>query len=187
VGEQVRESVANAVGRTVAEIVGDVVYDALVPRGDASSLSPRSGRHAVEPSSLPRRDYDESGWERQAEDALWRDRYRDDEVDDDAPHSYRKLDEPASDRREQRSRRWHEALVAGVQAAAWWLRRQRGPVSLLAALTVGAIASLTVLVGPAGNAANLVASALGLAYLLDLMRSASHLLAANLSSAWTRA
>ena len=88
---------------------------------------------------------------------------------------------------EQRSQRWHEALAVGVQAAAWWLRRQRGPVSLLTALTVGTIAGLAILVGPAGNAANLVASALGLAYLLDLMRSASSLLAANISPAWSRA
>jgi hypothetical protein len=67
-------------------------------------------------------------------------------------------------------------VTAGLHAAAWWLRRHPGQVSLLAALTVGAIAGMTVLAGPVSGTAGLVASALGLAYLLDLVRSTSTML-----------
>jgi hypothetical protein len=62
-----------------------------------------------------------------------------------------------------------------LQATAWWLRRHRGRVSLLAALTVGAVAGLAVLAGHVSGVAGIVASILGLAHLLDLMRSASTL------------
>jgi hypothetical protein len=48
-------------------------------------------------------------------------------------------------------------------------------VSLLAALTVGAVTGLAVLVGHGGGIASVVMSALGLAYLLDLMRLAGSL------------
>lgn len=71
------------------------------------------------------------------------------------------------------------AHTSGVRAAAWWLRRHPGQVSRLAALTVGAVAGLAVLASYASGVASLVASALGLAYRLDLLRSASTLLRRN--------
>jgi hypothetical protein len=64
-------------------------------------------------------------------------------------------------------------VTAGLHAAAWWLPRHPGQVSLLAALTVGIVAGLVVLAGPVRGIAGLVAAALGLAYLLDRVRSAS--------------
>ena len=64
-----------------------------------------------------------------------------------------------------------------MQAAAWWLRRHPGPVSLLAALAVG----LAVLAGDINGIASLVLSGLGLAYLLDLVRSASNLLGRDIT------
>jgi hypothetical protein len=45
----------------------------------------------------------------------------------------------------------------------------------VAAVAVGAVAGLAVLAGPVSGIARVVMSALGLAYLLDLMRSASSL------------
>ncbi len=51
-----------------------------------------------------------------------------------------------------------------------------GRVSLVAALAVGAVAGLAALAGHGGGIVGLVASALGLAYLLELVRSTSALL-----------
>ena len=74
-------------------------------------------------------------------------------------------------------------MSAGLQAAAWWLRRHPGPISLVTAVAVavGAIAGLAVLVGHVSSIAGLVMSALGLAYLLDLVRSASSLLVGDIT------
>ena len=70
-------------------------------------------------------------------------------------------------------------MAAGLHAAAWWLRRHPGEVSLLTALTVGALAGLAVLAGPVSGIAGLLVSALGLDSLLELVRSASTLLGGN--------
>jgi hypothetical protein len=67
-------------------------------------------------------------------------------------------------------------MAAGLQAAAWWLRRHPGQVSLVAALAVGTVAGLAVLAGHASGLATLVMSALGLAYLVDLVCLSSDLL-----------
>jgi hypothetical protein len=66
--------------------------------------------------------------------------------------------------------------ASGLPAAAWWLRQHPGQVSLLATLTVGAVAGLAVLVAHISGVGVLVVSALSLAYWLDLVRSASTLL-----------
>ena len=55
-------------------------------------------------------------------------------------------------------------------------------VWLAAALAVGAVAGFAVLAGHASGVASVVMSALGLAYLLDLMRSASALFGRNIRS-----
>ena len=78
-----------------------------------------------------------------------------------------------------RAERWRRAVAAGLHAAAWWLRRHPGEVSLLTALTVGALAGLAVLAGPVSGIAGLLVSALGLDSLLELVRSASTLLGGN--------
>jgi hypothetical protein len=69
--------------------------------------------------------------------------------------------------------------ASGLPVATWWLRRHPGQVLLLAALTVGAVAGLAVVVAHVSGVVGLVASALGLVYLLDLLRSASTLLGRN--------
>jgi hypothetical protein len=176
VGEQVRQAVASAVGRTMAEAVGEAVYEALRPRDGSIYPQPRSSSWYSDRSATSRREWDEPAWRREADASSWRDPYGYDDYDvpryDDDPE----LDNTSSPHDQVRARRWGHAVSAGLQAVAWWLRGHPGQVSLLAALTVGAVAGLTVLAGHASGIAGLVASALGLAYLLDLVRSASTLL-----------
>jgi hypothetical protein len=69
--------------------------------------------------------------------------------------------------------------AAGLQTAAGWLRRHPDPVSLRAALTVGAVAGLAVLGGHARGLAARMASALSLAYRLAWVRSGSTRLGRN--------
>ncbi len=57
--------------------------------------------------------------------------------------------------------------ASGLHAAAWWLRRHPGGVSLLAALAVGALAGPARTASPVSGSAGLLASALGLASLLE--------------------
>ncbi len=184
VSEQVREALAQVVGRSVAEAVGEAVYDALLPHHSPATTRPRSVHRSAERSALPPRDWDPPAWQREADDTLWSHPYTADD-DDDFPHARAtpEPDEPSSGPDALHSIRWHPALAAGVQAAAWWLRRQRRPASLGAAFTVGAIAALLVLVGPAQKTTTLAASVLSLASLYQLVCSASHLLATNVSFA----
>jgi hypothetical protein len=181
VGEQMREAVAHAVGRSVADGISEAVYETLVSHAAASAPQSPVARYATELSSPGGRNGDEPMCERQTDAALWRDRYRDDDpppaIEEAEPH------EVPSGANESRTRRWLQALAAGVQAAAWWLQRRRGPVSFGAALTVSTIAAVAALVGPLEPFAAMAASALGLASLLELLRAASQLLATSLSAA----
>jgi hypothetical protein len=174
VGEQVREAVANAVGRTVAEAIGEAVYEALCPGAGSSRPLPRASGYSGQ-TSTPQRAWDEPGWRRAGDSSTWRDPYDYEDYDDPPYDDDLPPEETASRQDKSGAGRWGRAVAAGVQAAAWWLRRHPGQVSLLAALTVGTVAGLAVLAGHASGIAGLMASALGLAYLLDLMRSAGSL------------
>jgi hypothetical protein len=171
VGEQVREAVATAVGRTVAEAVGEAVFDALTPYLDPSGAESRSYSRYADHPSRTQQDWNDPAWRRDAGSSHWRDPYAYDSYGDDGEAEYR-----SSLRNEPSVRRWHRAIAAGLQAAAWWLRRHPGQVSLAAALTVGTVAGLAVLASHISGIATLVMSALGLAYLLDLVRLSSSLL-----------
>jgi hypothetical protein len=175
VGEQVRQAVASAVGRTMAEAIGEAVYEALRPRAGPSYPQPRSSWYS-DRSATGRREWDEPAWRREADSSSWRDAYGYDDYDDARYDDDSESEDASSPHEQLRARRWGRAMAAGLHAAAWWLRRHPGQVSLLAALTVGAVVGLTVLAGHVSGIAGLVASALGLAYLLDLVRSASTLL-----------
>jgi hypothetical protein len=185
VGEQMREAVAHAVGKSVAEAVSEAVYDALVSHASTPAPLSPAVRRSTELSTPAGRDWDDM-WERPADAALWRDPYPD---DDEVPRGDedRESGDAPSRSREPGTRRWRQALAAGVQAAAWWLRRPRGPVSLRAALTVATVVALAVLAGPFEPVAAVAASALGLASVLELLRAVSNLLAAHVSSAGIRA
>jgi hypothetical protein len=182
--EQVREAVANAVGRTVAGAVGEAVYDALLTHdGQSRSLLRSTTRYLT--ASPSGRERDDSAWGRDADGSPWHDPYAyDDDLssfDDPEP------DDVPSPPDEPRRGRGGRAVAVGLQATAWWLRRRPDPIALRAALAVGAVAGLAVLVGPGSVAADLLASALALVYVLDLVRLASRLLERNVSpgrTAW---
>jgi hypothetical protein len=178
VGEQVRQAVASAVGRTMAEAVGEAVYEALRPRAGPAYPLTRSSWYS-DRSATGRREWVEPAWGREADASSWRDPYGYDDYDDPRYDDDSESEDTSAPHEQLRARRWSRAVMAGLQAAAWWLRRHPGQVSLLAALAVGVIAGLAVLAGHLSGLAGLVASALGLAYLLDLGRSDSTLLGRN--------
>ncbi|HEY7328497.1 MAG TPA: hypothetical protein VH592_12690 [Gemmataceae bacterium] len=176
VGEQVREAVANAVGRTVAEAVGEAVYDTLAPYADPSAPESRYYHRATDRSVRTRQDWDDPAWRRPGDSSPWRDPYADDNYDEPRYDDGAEAEDRSSLRDAPQARRWRRAMAAGLQAAAWWLQRHPGQLSLLVALAVGSVAGLAVLAGPVSGVATLVMSALGLAYLLDLVRLSSALL-----------
>jgi hypothetical protein len=179
VGQQVRQAVASAVGRTMAEAIGEAVYQALRPRAGPSGPQPRSSSWYADRSAMGRPDWDEPAWRCQADASSWRDAYGYDEDDDPRYDEDSEPDKTSAPHDPSRARCWSRAVAAGLHAAAWWLRQHPGEVSLLTALTVGTLAGLAVLAGPVSGLAGLLVSALGLAYLLELVRSASALLGGN--------
>jgi hypothetical protein len=156
----------------MASAIGEAVYEALRPRAGPAGHQPRSSSWYAGRAAAGWREWDEPAW-RQAGASPWRDAYGYDEGDD------RESEDLPSADRASRAERWGRAVAAGLHAAAWWLQRHPGQVSLRAVLTVGTVVGLAVLVGHASGVAGLVASALALAYLLELVRSASTLLRRN--------
>ena len=169
-----------AIARAVGQATGDAVRDALriilngpparhAPAGDppeeAEGLwgQPRQRRwpagplpRALRPYGLPQRETDS------LED--------DQDVEPD--------EDPAPEEPEgQPSGAWPRAVAVGCQAAAWWLRRHPGPLSLLVAAGVGVAAGLAALAGgllvAGGSAA--AAAALAALALADAARSAADL------------
>jgi hypothetical protein len=124
-------------------------------------------------------------WERSREDSWYDDVY--DELEDDFLHprsayepSYARQaeHEPTNDTSGPSSTwvhhmRWKQAVMAGCQAIAWWLGRQRGRFSMPVALGVGLAGGRAALVtgSIAVAAASMIASVLGLLALADLTRS----------------
>jgi hypothetical protein len=172
-GREIRDAVTRAISQAVAEAVRDILHCILEEprlRSDAhawsSDLSVRS------PPS----------WERSREESWYEDVY--DELEDDFLHprsayerSYARQPEyePTSDAPPASSTwmlhtRWKQAVMAGCQATAWWLARQRGRFSVPVALGVGLAGGLAALVtgSIAFAAASMIASVLGLLALADL-------------------
>jgi hypothetical protein len=162
---RLRDAVAQAVGQSVAGTVREVVR-ALLGTGPPERESPFAATRTPEPSA----------WWRDEQERRW-------PVTRANPWSYDEEDEP--DRFDSSTppgdavpARWCRALAAGLEAAAWWLRRQVGKPSLLAALAVGLIfAGLAWLVSP-----HLAGSALALAALAGLIRLASLALSRNITT-----
>jgi hypothetical protein len=149
-------AIATVVGDAIAQALGAVLDDVAagdIARGRARAQSP--GPHSLwDQSRRP-------GWH---DDPLDPSYAEDDDYPDDAQR-------PAPAAAPVRHRRWARALVAGAQAAAWWLRRP-GRGTLLAALGVGLAAGLASLAGGpvAAAAAGLAGTALGLAAVADAVR-----------------
>jgi hypothetical protein len=169
---EVRAAIARAVGQATGDAVRDalrVILDGPPPQSpslrdppeDAEGLwgQPRQRRwpaspyhERYDPYELPQRETD----------------HLDDEPDEDpAPEGPEAPPLGACPR----------AVAVGCQAAAWWLRRHPGPLSLLVAAGVGVAAGLAALAGgplvAGGSAA--AAAALAALALADAARSAAHL------------
>jgi hypothetical protein len=155
---RLRDAVAQAVGQSVAGTVHEAVRT-LLGTGPPEHESPYASNRTSEPSAWWRDDPDRR-WP-VASANPWADPYEEDEEPDHFGRSEPSEEAPPA--------RWYRALAAGFEAAAWWLRRQAGKPSLLAALCIGLIfAGLAWLVGP-----HLAGSALALAALAGLIRLAS--------------
>ena len=181
--ERLRESLADAVGRTAADALREAVQVAL--RGPDSPQQPRlTSSPTARPSPSPRYfdEGDQPPWRGQGTLAR-RERFSEDEFDRDDPYEPDFYDQPDPDEPPARQgvpdpgvRR--QALAAGLQAAAWFWARHAGRAALPAALAVGLAAGLlTLSAGGQLGAAALVASALSLLYLADLARWLGTLLA----------
>jgi hypothetical protein len=161
---RLREAVAQAVGQSVAGTVREAVR-ALLGTDPPEPESPFTAARTGEPSAWWRDDHDRR-WPVTPANP-WSDPY------DDAEEPGRYGSAASSD--EPEPARWYRALAAGLEAAAWWLRRQVGKPSLLAAIAVGLIcAGLAWLLGP-----HLAGLALALAALAGLVRLASLALSPN--------
>jgi hypothetical protein len=157
-GGRLRDAVAQAVGQSVAGTVREAVR-ALLGTGPPEPESPYATARTTEPSAWWRDEQDRRWPVSRA--SPWSDPYD----DEDEPDRFDSSTPPD----DGKPARWCRALAAGLEAAAWWLRRQVGKPSLLAALAVGLIfAGLAWLVGP-----HFAGSALALAALAGLIRLAS--------------
>jgi len=177
-GERLRQSAAEAVGRAVGDAVGDAVHAALGGTARPGGFAPTP---SFRPSSRPSAGWGgrgDSPWDPDPYDPQRReplydddyDPYRLDPDDDDERYS----GEPAPAPGATPSGRWSAAVVAGLQASAWWLRRHPGRLPLLTALGVGLAAGMAGL-----TAATLAGSAVGLLALFELLFAGSALLHRN--------
>jgi hypothetical protein len=170
---RLRGSVADAVGRTAADALGEAVQAALgstqtTPHYLTLSSGGRSGRPFFD-------EREEPPWSRQGPGLGRGERLYDERSDRDDPYE-RPFhdDEPDPDdmpdqQASSEEARWR-ALAIGLQAAAWWWARQPGRTSVLAALAVGLAAGLATLGGSAAlGTAAVVTSGLALLYLADFL------------------
>jgi hypothetical protein len=152
---QLCDDVARAVGRAAAGAVQDVVRTAFARLAPGLPATPAPSRQPWgEPPSWGGGHRD---WRHDGDDG-WRGGWHaddgDDEqdrwADDDEPERYgptarderpARIEAPASDR-------VSPAVVAGCQAAAWWLGRHRGQGRLLAAFAVGLATAVALTVAP---------------------------------------
>jgi len=126
-GERLRDAVGQAVGQTVGGSVRDALHELLA---DRPPLAP-APRHFS-----PSRDAQSPLWDQpdRCERDPWlnesQERIEDEDLD---PYPTPEFKKPVP-------RRWVPALAAGLQTAAWWLRRRVGGHPVLAAVGVGLLA-----------------------------------------------
>jgi hypothetical protein len=176
-GQRLREAVTHAVGETVGAVVRHTLRVALADH----PAREEEYTHTVEPryrDPPPRWDEPEekSPWNQPSWDSYsgWPpDEGRADEV------TYPE-EEPAPDPERHRGTAAH-LIVVGCQALTWWLRGHSGRRPLLAAFGVAAACGVAVYVGgPLVIASvSLAGGALGLATLVDVVRSGAQALAGS--------
>src|SRR5262245_44888101 len=134
IGERLREAIADAVGRTVADGVGAAVLAALSghhvePRSHRSSSSawpgyPHSGWGEPDRPSWAREGHDHN-------ERFYPSRYDEpDAYDDDYPE----YDSTSESEAEQRPKSWVPALTSALQAAAWSIQRDPDRTSVSGSL-----------------------------------------------------
>jgi hypothetical protein len=180
-GHQLRDEIATAVGKAIAEAVSDAIRSVL-GNGQENHLSPsRRGWPQEQPRPLWDQPHqrDQDPWAAPADDPwLLENRYEsecDEDVDPEPPSST-----PSST---PRLRSWVAALTTGWQAGLWWLKRQQGKAPVLTTLAVGLAAGLVILAaGPVAAAAvSAVGAVVGLTTLSDAAQSTTNNLAGALS------
>jgi hypothetical protein len=168
-GQQVREAIARTIGQAVADAARDGVRHLLGGPADSPALpaprrrlydSPSPGWRG--PERTPYR-HEHEGPDR-LEDLSYRD-WREDPRDREEDY----LTDPPGTAGEPPPAPWPGALATGCQAAAWWLRRQRGPAPPLVALGVGLAALLACVARPKSPATAVLTAAVGLASLADVV------------------
>jgi hypothetical protein len=166
-GGRLRAAVAHAVGEAVAGAVRETLHELLAGETPGPDPPPRHDPRAL---GRPR-----PVWEQEEDDAYLREEGLDPPPGgwwSDEPGE----EEPWADERPEsgpRSDASALAVTAGCRAAAWWLRRQAGRVSALAALGVGAVAGVAAYVA----GASLAGAALSLVGLTETVFAAGRTLA----------
>jgi hypothetical protein len=159
--ERLHEAVADAVGQAAAGFVADAVHGALSDRPAISPL-PERRTWSRDPPPLWRED------DRQRQDDHGFDRWPDADRDE-----YDEPLEPSADPGpEPTPPRCCLAVAVGCQAAAWWLRRQKGRHPVLTGLSIGLACGVAAYFGGplAAAAAALAGSALRLSGLADRLQ-----------------
>lgn len=165
--DRLRSSVLQAVAETVVRAVREAVHLVF----DELSLKVEPPRPGYHPVHSPRAFWDRGDELLDEELDDWQlnedtnDLWRDD--NDDFP------DQPDQPLRQEALRsRWIRAVAAGVEACAWWLRRQTARCSLLTALSLGAASTAAAFVAGPG----LVASAFQLLALAEAVQAGASVL-----------
>jgi hypothetical protein len=144
VGQRLREMIAQALGRTVAQAVTESVHLAL--SGDSPLPSPPPCRPAILPgrSSSLWQEPGQPDWLHDADDRYGSDlpdlRDREGQAFDDD----QQLATNSSDESEDMA--WSRSLAVGLEIAAWWLRQQQPP-SRRRLVVVGLVAGGVTLLG----------------------------------------
>jgi hypothetical protein len=147
VGQRLREMIAQALGRTIAQAVTESVHLAL--SGHSPLPSPPPSRPAILPgrSSSLWQEPAQPDWLHDADDRYGSDlpdlRDREDQAFDDD----QQLDTNASD--ESQEVAWSHSLAVGLEIAAWWLRQQQPPSRRCVVLVGLAAGGVTLLGGEA--------------------------------------
>ena len=143
-GHQLRDEIATAVGKAIAEAVSDALRSVLGTSTDghpaalSSELAPGTESAAV---GTTRASASYDPWAEPTDDPwLLENRYEPEQDEDSDP-------EPTTSASsgKARMRSWLTALATGWRAGVWWLKRQRGKAPVLTTVAVGLAAGLVIL------------------------------------------
>jgi hypothetical protein len=168
---------------SIASLVGDAIGDAV--RAAVRNLLGNREAPTLAASFRDDRDYRETYRPRDDRDQFHRTDFRDADARDpwgDDDHRWSEEDDVSSrwdgsEQRQDRPRRWHNALGAAAQSALWWLRYQPRNRPVLTTLAVALAAGITGFVaGPALAAgAGVLASVAGLLLTANTSQSAAEI------------